>query len=221
MLKGAKVATLVDVRALANSRRPGFAKGRAVRRAGSRRIGYLHLRALGTPRRVAPRCAPGVRPRCGASSPRTWPATSLRRRSRNLRTVAPATRLPALPRSDPAQCDRRWWRRRWAAGWCICTPDGVQSIRAVRGLRITGLVASPGVVSEATGATTVTGARAAAAWIASRSASISGRTLSSTRTNHARIAFRRDDAFIRMVQRCASMSRKTCRPRERYRTARS
>lgn len=48
-LKAAGVATLVDVRAIAASRRPGFAKSAlsaAVQEAG---IGYLHLRALGTP----------------------------------------------------------------------------------------------------------------------------------------------------------------------------
>lgn len=48
-LRGAGVRTLVDVRALANSRKPGFAKGAlsaALEEAG---IGYLHLRALGTP----------------------------------------------------------------------------------------------------------------------------------------------------------------------------
>lgn len=48
-LRAAGVQTLVDVRALANSRRPGFAKtalSAALEAAG---IGYLHLRALGTP----------------------------------------------------------------------------------------------------------------------------------------------------------------------------
>ena len=48
-LRAAGVQMLVDVRALANSRKPGFAKGAlsaALQEAG---IGYLHLRALGTP----------------------------------------------------------------------------------------------------------------------------------------------------------------------------
>jgi uncharacterized protein (DUF488 family) len=48
-LRDQGVATLVDVRALANSRRPGFAKralGAALAEAG---IGYLHVPALGTP----------------------------------------------------------------------------------------------------------------------------------------------------------------------------
>lgn len=48
-LKAAGVVTLVDVRAVANSRRPGFAKralSAAMEEAG---IGYVHLPALGTP----------------------------------------------------------------------------------------------------------------------------------------------------------------------------
>ncbi|WP_137126846.1 DUF488 family protein [Roseomonas sp. HF4] len=48
-LKRAGVATLVDVRALANSRRPGFAKGALSAALTGAGIGYLHLRALGTP----------------------------------------------------------------------------------------------------------------------------------------------------------------------------
>jgi len=48
-LRGAGVRLVVDVRALANSRRPGFSKralAAALEEAG---IGYLHERALGTP----------------------------------------------------------------------------------------------------------------------------------------------------------------------------
>ena len=48
-LRGAGVATLVDVRALANSRRPGFSKGALSSALQAAGIGYLHLRALGTP----------------------------------------------------------------------------------------------------------------------------------------------------------------------------
>jgi len=48
-LKQAGIATLVDVRAIANSRRPGFAKralSAAMEEAG---IGYVHVPVLGTP----------------------------------------------------------------------------------------------------------------------------------------------------------------------------
>jgi uncharacterized protein (DUF488 family) len=48
-LKQAGVATLVDVRALANSRRPGFAKRALSAALAEAGIGYRHLPALGTP----------------------------------------------------------------------------------------------------------------------------------------------------------------------------
>lgn len=48
-LKASGVRVLVDVRALANSRRPGFAKGALSASLEAAGIGYLHLRALGTP----------------------------------------------------------------------------------------------------------------------------------------------------------------------------
>jgi uncharacterized protein (DUF488 family) len=48
-LRAAGVEVLVDVRALANSRRPGFAKRALSASLEAAGIGYLHLRALGTP----------------------------------------------------------------------------------------------------------------------------------------------------------------------------
>jgi len=48
-LEDAGVELLVDVRAVASSRRPGFSKTKLSENVGSRGIGYLHLRALGTP----------------------------------------------------------------------------------------------------------------------------------------------------------------------------
>ena len=48
-LQEAKVDLLVDVRAVANSRRPGFSKSRLAENLGTVGIEYLHLRALGTP----------------------------------------------------------------------------------------------------------------------------------------------------------------------------
>jgi uncharacterized protein (DUF488 family) len=44
-----QVQLLVDVRAVASSRRPGFAKTRLSANVEEAGIGYLHLRALGTP----------------------------------------------------------------------------------------------------------------------------------------------------------------------------
>ncbi len=48
-LAGAGVEVLVDVRALASSRRPGFAKTALAANLEGAGIGYLHLRGLGTP----------------------------------------------------------------------------------------------------------------------------------------------------------------------------
>ena len=48
-LRAARIDLLVDVRALASSRRPGFAKTRLAANARDAGAEYLHLRALGTP----------------------------------------------------------------------------------------------------------------------------------------------------------------------------
>ncbi len=48
-LKDAGVVLLVDVRAVANSRRPGFSKNSLAANLETVGIGYRHLRALGTP----------------------------------------------------------------------------------------------------------------------------------------------------------------------------
>jgi uncharacterized protein (DUF488 family) len=48
-LQAAGVELLVDVRAVASSRRPGFAKSKLAANVGSVGIDYLHLRGLGTP----------------------------------------------------------------------------------------------------------------------------------------------------------------------------
>jgi uncharacterized protein (DUF488 family) len=49
-LARAKVRLLVDVRAVAASRRPGFSKRQLAAGLDERGIGYLHLRGLGTPK---------------------------------------------------------------------------------------------------------------------------------------------------------------------------
>jgi uncharacterized protein (DUF488 family) len=49
-LRAAKVELLVDVRAVAASRRPGFSKRQLAAGLDEQEIGYLHLRALGTPK---------------------------------------------------------------------------------------------------------------------------------------------------------------------------
>src|SRR5258708_32567513 len=49
-LKNAGVKLLVDVRAVAASRRPGFSKNQLAAGLDARGISYLHLRGLGTPK---------------------------------------------------------------------------------------------------------------------------------------------------------------------------
>ena len=49
-LAEAKVDLLLDVRAVAASRRPGFSKGALSASVNGQGIGYVHLKALGTPK---------------------------------------------------------------------------------------------------------------------------------------------------------------------------
>src|SRR3979409_2180626 len=49
-LEQAGVKLLVDVRAVASSRRPGFSKSQLAAGLNQRGISYLHLRGLGTPK---------------------------------------------------------------------------------------------------------------------------------------------------------------------------
>ena len=49
-LTDAKVGVVVDVRAVTSSRRPGFSKRQLAAGLDEHGIGYLHLRALGTPK---------------------------------------------------------------------------------------------------------------------------------------------------------------------------
>ena len=49
-LERAGVTLLVDVRAIASSRRPGFSKNQLAAGLDARGISYLHLRGLGTPK---------------------------------------------------------------------------------------------------------------------------------------------------------------------------
>src|SRR5437764_2184209 len=49
-LEQAGVKLLVDVRAVASSRRPGFSKNQLAAGLDERGIGYVHLRGLGTPK---------------------------------------------------------------------------------------------------------------------------------------------------------------------------
>ncbi len=48
-LRAAGIETLIDVRAVARSRRPGFSKGALSAAAAEAGMSYVHLRGLGTP----------------------------------------------------------------------------------------------------------------------------------------------------------------------------
>jgi uncharacterized protein (DUF488 family) len=50
-LEAAGVKTVIDVRAIASSRRPGFSKTMLAASLAEAGVGYGHLRALGTPKR--------------------------------------------------------------------------------------------------------------------------------------------------------------------------
>lgn len=49
-LKAAKIRTLVDVREVANSRRAGFSKHVLAASLAEANVGYIHMKALGTPK---------------------------------------------------------------------------------------------------------------------------------------------------------------------------
>ncbi|MGH7211987.1 MAG: DUF488 family protein [Acetobacteraceae bacterium] len=49
-LVAARVALLIDVRAVASSRKPGFSKRQLAAGLDARGIGYVHLQPLGTPK---------------------------------------------------------------------------------------------------------------------------------------------------------------------------
>jgi uncharacterized protein (DUF488 family) len=106
-LREAGIATLVDVRAIANSRRPGFAKRALSAAMAEAGIGYVHLPALGTPaagREAARGGRPAVMRRIFAAHlAGTEPQAALADlRSRAVREPVCLLCLEA----DPAQCHR-------------------------------------------------------------------------------------------------------------------
>jgi uncharacterized protein (DUF488 family) len=78
-LTRAKVATLVDVRAVAASRRPGFSKRQLAAGLDAHGMAYLHLQKLGTPKEGR------LAARSGHADARCWRFTSAiwRRRRRS------------------------------------------------------------------------------------------------------------------------------------------
>lgn len=70
-LKAAGVAVVIDVRAVAASRRAGFSKTMLRASLEAEGIGYEHLRSLGTPSPAERRHARDALPRWRRSSPST------------------------------------------------------------------------------------------------------------------------------------------------------
>jgi uncharacterized protein (DUF488 family) len=107
-LLGARVGLLIDVRALAASRKPGFSKRQLAAALDERGIGYVHLRPLGTPK-------PG-RDAVRAGHPERM-ATIFRAHMRGDEPQAVLAEAMALARAqrccllcferDPAHCHRR------------------------------------------------------------------------------------------------------------------
>ena len=70
-LKRAKIELLVDTRAVAASRRPGFSKRQLAAALDEEGIGYIHLQKLGTPAEGRPLPVAGISTRSGVSTTST------------------------------------------------------------------------------------------------------------------------------------------------------
>jgi uncharacterized protein (DUF488 family) len=106
-LKQAGVVTLVDVRAIANSRRPGFAKRALSAAMAEAGIGYVHLPALGTPaagREAARSGKPEVMRRIFGTHLAGTEAQAALAALRDLARRQPVCLL--CLEADPAQCHR-------------------------------------------------------------------------------------------------------------------
>jgi uncharacterized protein (DUF488 family) len=94
-LREAGIHLVVDVRAAARSRRPGFAKTRLAENLAGAGIGYLHLPALGTPAEGRAAARAGRYDELEAS---------YREHLRQPETQAALDRLLELVRTGPAVC---------------------------------------------------------------------------------------------------------------------
>ena len=72
-LRAASVEVVIDVRAIAGSRRAGFSKTLLSASLGEAGIGYRHLRGLGTPKPGRQAARAGLPPRCTPSTTSIWP----------------------------------------------------------------------------------------------------------------------------------------------------
>ena len=122
-LKAAGVETLVDVRAVAASRRPGFSKTILSNSLNAEAIGYRHLRALGTPKpgRDAARKGHVAEMRAIFDDHLTEPAAQLQ--LSELRELAASSRIALLCfEADHAGCHRAVLAER------LATQDGFEIV---------------------------------------------------------------------------------------------
>jgi uncharacterized protein (DUF488 family) len=109
-LEQAGVKLLVDVRAVASSRRPGFSKNQLAAGLDERGISYLHLRGLGTPKegRLAARSGdiPALQRIYARHLKMPLAKEELDELSALVRTAGPVCIL--CYERDHTQCHRRW-----------------------------------------------------------------------------------------------------------------
>jgi uncharacterized protein (DUF488 family) len=108
-LKQAKVDLVVDVRAVTSSRRPGFSKRQLAAGLDESGIGYLHLRALGTPKEGRLAARSGKRDELFRIYERHLKRDDAREELDELATLAKAGRRLCLLcyERDPEGCHRR------------------------------------------------------------------------------------------------------------------
>ncbi len=107
-LVSAGVSTLLDVRAVPQSRKPGFSKTLLGNSAAARGIGYLHLRALGTPKagRIAARAGRAREMEAIFAAHMATPAAQAGL-AEAIAVAADAPTCLLCFESDPHQCHRR------------------------------------------------------------------------------------------------------------------
>ncbi|MFN3946284.1 MAG: DUF488 family protein [Allosphingosinicella sp.] len=117
-LRSAGVARVIDVRAVPNSRRPGFSKNALRGGLADAGIDYVHLRALGTPadgRAAARRGDSAALDRIYAEQLETMEAVVEAERMRELAAEAPSALL--CYERDPEQCHRSLLRAAALSDW--------------------------------------------------------------------------------------------------------
>ena len=109
-LKRAKVDLLIDTRAVASSRKPGFSKKQFAAGLDERGVGYLHLQGLGTPKdgRLAARS--GNMDKLFAIYSKHLKTAKAREELDELTALAKSGKRLCLLcfERDPKQCHRQW-----------------------------------------------------------------------------------------------------------------